>query len=116
MDLYQAAGRFGQRIMVNPKEDLVVVFTASIPDGEYHPHEELYYDYIEEAIIGPPRIVEPDPTTTEVTTSQSTTTNTNSSNTSTGTTIDDLFLVSSVGVLSIVAIVVIVQIRKRSMR
>jgi CubicO group peptidase (beta-lactamase class C family) len=59
MNLYQALGRFGQRIMVSPAEDMVVVFTASIQGEDYHPHEELYLDYILEAIIGPPKTIVP---------------------------------------------------------
>ena len=58
MGVYQASGRLGQRIMVNPKEEMVVVFTGSIEGINYHPHDELYTDYILESIIGPPRIIE----------------------------------------------------------
>jgi len=47
----------GQRIMVSPEEDLVVVFTASIHGMDYHPHQELYFDFILKSIIGPPRTV-----------------------------------------------------------
>jgi CubicO group peptidase (beta-lactamase class C family) len=63
MDVYQALRRFGQRIMISPAEDLVVIFTASIMEL-YHPHQELYFDYVLQSIIGPPREVTQTTTTT----------------------------------------------------
>ncbi|MGY5858330.1 MAG: serine hydrolase [Candidatus Thorarchaeota archaeon] len=106
MDAYVASGRLGQKIMVCPEEDMVVVFTASIYDI-YEPHYELYYDYIQASIVGPPRIVTP-------------TTSTNST-----TTIEPppggidhgligfqgIFLVT--GILAIVTLVVVYQLRYR---
>ena len=75
LDVYQAHGRYGQRIMVSQEEDMVVVFTASLPDRTYNPAEELLTDYILDSITGPPRIVtatEPIPTTNTTTTAQGT--------------------------------------------
>ncbi len=64
LDVYQAHGRFGQRIAVSPEEDMVVAFTASLPDFTYNPADELLRDYILDSIVGPPRTVsEPSGTT-----------------------------------------------------
>jgi CubicO group peptidase (beta-lactamase class C family) len=68
LDVYEALGRFGQRIMVSTEEDMVVVFTASIRGENYHPHPELYRDYILDSIVNPPR-----PVTQTTPTDQSTT-------------------------------------------
>ncbi|TFF95507.1 class C beta-lactamase-related serine hydrolase [Candidatus Thorarchaeota archaeon] len=57
LDAYQAHGRFGQRIAVSPEEDLVVVYTASLPDYIYNPEDELLRDFILDSITGPPRTV-----------------------------------------------------------
>lgn len=102
MDAYVASGRLGQKIMVCPEEDLVVVFTASIYEM-YEPHYDLYYDYIRAAIIGPPRIVEPE-TTTFTTTNQTSTNQTSSL--LDGSTVA-LMLVTSTLIFAMVAIVIL---------
>ena len=108
MDVYQALGRFGQRIMVSPEEDLVVVFTASIQGMDYHPHEELYLDYILESIIGPPRTVTHS-TSTTTTTNTSTSTTTGETNTGLNL-LDGIYL--SIGAVAI-GVVVLFLIRYR---
>jgi len=110
MNVYQALGSMGQRIMVSPEEDLVVIFTASIHGMEYHPHQELYFDFILKSIIGPPRTMTQSTNTTDTIT----------------TTIDvpdgiDHGLISlsaillPVGIFSLVTIVVLLQLRYRKM-
>ncbi|MGY5873239.1 MAG: serine hydrolase [Candidatus Thorarchaeota archaeon] len=111
MDAYQASGRYGQKIIVSPKEDMVVVFTASCPDGTYQPHTELYYYYIEESIIGPPRIVETSTTTAITITNQSTTTNQTTSSTVVNS--DGILLAASAVALVVVALVILIQVRAR---
>ncbi len=105
MDAYVASGRFGQRIMVCPEEDMVVVFTASIQEM-YEPHTELYYDYIRASIIGPPRSV------TQTTSTNSTTTS--SVVTTPGDGLIWLYgIYLSIGVIAVVSIVVILQLKYR---
>ncbi|MFW9843562.1 MAG: hypothetical protein ACFFEV_03200, partial [Candidatus Thorarchaeota archaeon] len=52
LGIYFAWGRHGQKIMVAPEHDLVVVFTAGVPDDGYDPEFELFRDYILPAIAG----------------------------------------------------------------
>ena len=63
LDVYQAHGRGGQRIIVSPEEDLVVVFTASLPDYTYNPCDELLQDYILDSIFAPPKTLTENTTT-----------------------------------------------------
>lgn len=46
LGIYFAYGRYGQKIMVSPEHDMVVVFTANVGDTEYDPEFDLYRDYI----------------------------------------------------------------------
>jgi CubicO group peptidase (beta-lactamase class C family) len=46
---YRATGHYGQMIYVVPEADMVVVFTADIPDGDPYPHDALVFRYILEA-------------------------------------------------------------------
>jgi CubicO group peptidase (beta-lactamase class C family) len=46
LGIYFAFGRHGQKIMVAPEHDLVVVFTANVPDDGYDPEFDLFRDYI----------------------------------------------------------------------
>ena len=108
MGVYQASGRLGQRIMVNPKEEMVVVFTGSIEGINYHPHDELYTDYILESIIGPPRIIEE--STSE---SSNQTTMTNHTGSSDGLIDMQLMMISSFACIGVLVIVLIFQIRRR---
>jgi CubicO group peptidase (beta-lactamase class C family) len=54
LGIYFAYGRHGQKIMVSPDYDLVVAFTAGVPDDGYDPEFELFRDYILESIDGVP--------------------------------------------------------------
>lgn len=49
-DAFAAVGRFGQRIIVIPKHDLVVTFTATISDADEKPYFTILEDYILDAI------------------------------------------------------------------
>jgi CubicO group peptidase (beta-lactamase class C family) len=51
LGIYFAYGRHGQKIMVSPEHDLVVAFTANIPDNGYDPEFVLFRDYILSAIV-----------------------------------------------------------------
>jgi CubicO group peptidase (beta-lactamase class C family) len=57
LGIYFAFGRHGQKIMVAPEHDLVVAFTAHVPDDGYDPEFELFRDYILESIDGVPNPV-----------------------------------------------------------
>jgi CubicO group peptidase (beta-lactamase class C family) len=46
LGVYFAYGRHGQKIMVAPEYDLIVVFTANVPDDGYDPEFDLFRDYI----------------------------------------------------------------------
>ena len=46
LGIYYAWGRHGQKIMVDPEHNLIVVFTAAIPDDGYDPEFMLFRDYI----------------------------------------------------------------------
>lgn len=46
LGFYFAYGRHGQKIMVSEEHDMVVVFTASVPDDGYDPEFDLYRDFI----------------------------------------------------------------------
>ncbi len=46
LGIYFAWGRYGQKIMVSPEHDMVVAFNAMVPDDEYDPELDLFYDYI----------------------------------------------------------------------
>ena len=46
---YYAAGLYGQYIFVVPEEDLLVIFTSTVRQGEY-PHQRLLQEYILESI------------------------------------------------------------------
>jgi CubicO group peptidase (beta-lactamase class C family) len=50
LGIYFAYGRHGQKIMVAPEYDMVVVFTANVPDDGYDPEFMLFRDYILQAI------------------------------------------------------------------
>ena len=50
LGIYFAYGRHGQKIMVAPEHDLVVAFTAHVPDDGYDPEFDLFRDYILESI------------------------------------------------------------------
>jgi CubicO group peptidase (beta-lactamase class C family) len=50
LGIYYAWGRHGQKIMVAPEHDLVVAFTAHVPDEEYDPEFDLFRDYILQSI------------------------------------------------------------------
>jgi CubicO group peptidase (beta-lactamase class C family) len=52
LGIYYAWGRHGQKIMVAPEHDLVVAFTANVPDDGYDPEFELFRDYILQSITG----------------------------------------------------------------
>ena len=52
LGIYFAYGRHGQKIMVVPEHDLVVVFTAYVPDDGYDPEFALFQDYILPLIVG----------------------------------------------------------------
>ena len=52
LGVYFAFGRHGQKIMISEEHDMVVVFTASVPDDGYDPEFELYRDYILRSITG----------------------------------------------------------------
>jgi CubicO group peptidase (beta-lactamase class C family) len=52
IDIYSARGHYDQAIYVIPEADLVVVFTANIPDEAIHPEDGLLIRYI----LGPARI------------------------------------------------------------
>jgi CubicO group peptidase (beta-lactamase class C family) len=54
LGIYYAWGRHGQKIMVAPEYDLVVAFTAHVPDDGYDPEFELFRDYILPSIIDSP--------------------------------------------------------------
>ena len=43
---YRATGHYGQMISVVPEADMVVVFTANIPDGDPYPQDALVFRYI----------------------------------------------------------------------
>jgi CubicO group peptidase (beta-lactamase class C family) len=51
LGIYYAWGRHGQKIMVAPEHNLVVAFTAHVPDDGYDPEFELFRDYILPAIV-----------------------------------------------------------------
>jgi CubicO group peptidase (beta-lactamase class C family) len=51
LGIYFAYGRHGQKIMVAPEHDLIVVFTANVPDDGYDPEFDLFRDYILQAIV-----------------------------------------------------------------
>ena len=50
LGIYFAYGRHGQKIMVRPDLNLVVSFTAHVPDDGYNPEFELFDYYILESI------------------------------------------------------------------
>ena len=80
LGIYYAWGRHGQKIMVAPEYDLVVAFTAHVPDDGYDPEFELFRDYILPSIIDSPYATTPVP-------------------------VLEILAVSGIGVLVIVAIV-----------
>lgn len=51
LGIYFAYGRYGQKIMVAPEHDLVVAFTAHVPDDGYDPEFDLFRDYILQSIV-----------------------------------------------------------------
>ncbi|MHA2177514.1 MAG: serine hydrolase domain-containing protein [Candidatus Thorarchaeota archaeon] len=51
LGIYYAWGRHGQKIMVAPEHDLVVAFTAHVPDDGYDPEFDLFRDYILQSIV-----------------------------------------------------------------
>ena len=51
LGIYYAWGRHGQKIMVAPEHNLVVAFTAAIPDDGYDPEFDLFRDYILPSIV-----------------------------------------------------------------
>jgi CubicO group peptidase (beta-lactamase class C family) len=61
LGIYYAWGRHGQKIMVAPEHDLVVAFTAHVPDDGYDPEFELFRDYILASIIDSPSAIPPVP-------------------------------------------------------
>ncbi|MFW9769044.1 MAG: serine hydrolase domain-containing protein [Candidatus Thorarchaeota archaeon] len=50
LGIYFAYGRHGQKIMIAPEHDLVVAFTAGVPDDGYDPEFDLFRDFILEAL------------------------------------------------------------------
>jgi CubicO group peptidase (beta-lactamase class C family) len=52
LGIYFAYGRHGQKIMVSPEHDMIVVFTASVADDEYDPEFDLLRNYILRSILG----------------------------------------------------------------
>ena len=52
LGIYFAYGRYGQKIMVAPEYNLVVAFTAYVPDDGYDPEFNLFRDYILQSING----------------------------------------------------------------
>jgi CubicO group peptidase (beta-lactamase class C family) len=51
LGIYFAYGRYGQKIMVSPEHDLVVAFTAHVPDDGFDPEFDLFRDYILKSIV-----------------------------------------------------------------
>ncbi len=49
-DIYMAYGHYDQRIFVSPENNLVVVFTGNVADGDWYPSESLLKYYIIGAI------------------------------------------------------------------
>lgn len=54
LGIYFAYGRHGQKVMVHPDLDLVVSFTAHVPDDGYDPEFELFDYYVLESILDNP--------------------------------------------------------------
>ena len=54
LGIYFAYGRHGQKVMVRPDLDLVVSFTAHVPDDGYDPEFALFDYYILESILDNP--------------------------------------------------------------
>jgi hypothetical protein len=50
LGIYFAYGRHGQKIMISEEHNMVVVFTANVPDDGYDPEFDLYRNYILQAI------------------------------------------------------------------
>lgn len=51
LGIYFAYGRHGQKIMVSPEHDMIVVFTAGVGDDEYDPEFDLFRNYILRSIL-----------------------------------------------------------------
>jgi CubicO group peptidase (beta-lactamase class C family) len=61
LGVYFAFGRHGQKIMMSEEHDMIVVFTASVPDDGYDPEFELYEDFILRSITGDtPLVISPE--------------------------------------------------------
>ncbi|MHA1908045.1 MAG: serine hydrolase domain-containing protein [Candidatus Thorarchaeota archaeon] len=59
LGIYFAWGRHGQKILVSPEHDMVVAFNAMVPDYEYDPEFDLFYDYILRSIEEGPNYTNP---------------------------------------------------------